>query len=69
MKNHNNIGRMLCLVLVLCLSLSAWPAVAFAAETGTADVAINAANFPDDTFREYVKQFDLDPSLKMSLPV
>ena len=43
------IGQMVCLFIVfLC---------AFA----MADVEINAANFPDDTFREYVKQqFDAD---------
>lgn len=66
MRNRNSIVRMLCLLLALCLSLSTWPTVAFAAETGAADVAIDAANFPDDAFRTYVKQFDLDQNGTLS---
>ena len=35
-------------------------ALAVISSCAWADVAINSVNFPDEVFREYVKQFDYD---------
>ena len=40
--------------------------VAFAGTTGSTAVAINATNFPDDAFREFVKRYDLDGNGSLS---
>lgn len=58
MSNKTTIGRLLCLLLALCLSLSVWPATVAAAEVSSANVAIDETNFPDPQFRNYIKKFD-----------
>lgn len=48
---------------LFCFAILFWgcSTVAFAAEVAVAaDVEINETNFPDENFREYVKQFDDD---------
>ena len=53
--NKRIISLCLALVLLLCLLPAASPTVAAAG-----DVAINETNFPDEKFRNIVKQYDID---------
>lgn len=54
MKQTSNFKRLAAVLLTLCMTLELMPTAAFAAET----TVIDAKNFPDDTFRTYVTQFD-----------
>lgn len=60
MKNAKK--RVIALLLCLVLSLAVLPAAALAAD----GVGVNAANFPDASFRSYVSMFDKDRDGRLS---
>lgn len=58
--NHKNIGRLLSLLLTLCMVLGVAPGAVFAVEPLSTEVVINETNFPDENFREHIKMYDWD---------
>lgn len=65
-KNHKNVGRLLCLLLTLCMTLSTLSAAALAVESASGEVVINEANFPDANFRKCVAEYDSDKNGALS---
>ena len=63
----NTMKRILTLLLALTLLAGLLPAWSFPA-SAAGDVAINASNFPDENFRNYVRQFDTDGNGTLSAP-
>ncbi len=58
--NHKSIGRLLSLLLTLCMVVGAAPAAVSATEPLSEEVEINETNFPDANFRECVRSYDQD---------